>query len=978
MFHQSYKHILLGTFVALFIITVPIYAVQDFKISNYGGGSQIWFEAEHFDKLDPSDFCSIVDEPGAFGQAMNRSVNDGIVVWTFDISTAGGKGGTWYFWGRVINPSNQSDYMLVEGHPSDPVVPTEPPYPGNKNPIFDDTMDRIFEQNIGPPWGWAPGTAEAHEEGHTKELRNGSNTMCIYDRQGTSAIFWDVFMWTDNPDYVPTDEDYQNAWKYYGGKASCPSPADQAIDVPREVVLSWIPGAFAAPTNGHKLYFGESFEDVNAGVGGIAQSANSYTPPQRLDFGTTYYWRIDEVNGPPDFTVYPGAVWSFTTEPIGYAISGGNIIATASSANKDLEGPENTINGSGLDDNDLHSFESTDMWLSSITGEQPTWIQYEFDRVYKLYQMMVWNYNSSVEVIVGFSIREATIEYSVDGTNWAVLGTTHEFAQGPGEVGYACNTTVDLGGVAAKYVRITANSNWGGIVNQYGLSEVRFLYIPVWATEPSPVSGATDLDVNAILNWKAGREAATHDVYLGADEQAVIDGNVPVATVTEPSYAASLDLAGTYYWRVDEVNDAEIPTTWQGDIWNLSTQEYLVVDDFESYNDIAAGQEGCNLVYDKWADGFENPANGSTIGYNEPFQPTMETSFVYDGRQSVPLYYDNTVATYSEVTAKVADLGVDRDWSKHGIKALTLRFLGDPNNILQQMYVKINGSKVTYDGSAEDTRLTAWQMWYIDLSSVVGVSLNNVTDLTIGFERIGAVGGQGMVYLDGIRLYSYDRQLVTPVEPGTTGLQAHYKFEGNTNDSSVNARNGTIMGDPTFVAGKIGQAINLRGLNDYVEITGYKGILGTNAVTVAAWIRSSSTDTGAIIGWGPNIAGQRFGFRVNSGRLRIENQGGNVQGDTVVNDGNWHHVAVTVQDNATASYPDVILYLDGQDDTRPTTDSDAFNLTAGEDVRIGSRPSNDDRFFLGQIDEVRIYNGTLSREEIAWLAGRIVPFDKPF
>jgi len=163
-----------------------------------------------------------------------------------------------------------------------------------------------------------------------------------------------------------------------------------------------------------------------------------------------------------------------------------------------------------------------------------------------------------------------------------------------------------------------------------------------------------------------------------------------------------------------------------------------------------------------------------------------------------------------------------------------------------------------------------------------------------------------------------------------------------------------------------------------VEITGYKGILGSSAVTVTAWVKTSSTDTGAIVGWGPDVAGQRFGFRVDVGRLRIEHAGGNVQGDTLVNDGGWHHVAVTIQENATISYPEVILYLDGTDDSRPTTGANAFNLTAGEDVSIGRRPANNDRFFLGQIDEVRIYNGTLTQEEIAWLSGRTMPFDKPF
>jgi len=163
-----------------------------------------------------------------------------------------------------------------------------------------------------------------------------------------------------------------------------------------------------------------------------------------------------------------------------------------------------------------------------------------------------------------------------------------------------------------------------------------------------------------------------------------------------------------------------------------------------------------------------------------------------------------------------------------------------------------------------------------------------------------------------------------------------------------------------------------------VEITGYKGILGPNAVTVTAWIRTTNTATGAIIGWGPNVGGQRFGFRVDSNRLRFEHHGGNVQGNSPVNDGGWHHVAVTVQANSTVSYPEVILWLNGIDDTRPSTDPDAFNLTADLDVSIGRRPAGNDRFFMGQIDDVRIYDRVLSPEEIAWLAGRTKPFDKPF
>ncbi|UCC99175.1 MAG: hypothetical protein JSW66_04670, partial [Phycisphaerales bacterium] len=113
------------------------------------------------------------------------------------------------------------------------------------------------------------------------------------------------------------------------GTARNPDPEDGSVDVLRDVVLSWTPGRYASAVNGHTVYLSESFGDVNDRIGGITQSASSYDPG-RLAFDTTYYWRVDEVNAPPDSTVYKGRVWSFTTEPISYPIDGARITATAS------------------------------------------------------------------------------------------------------------------------------------------------------------------------------------------------------------------------------------------------------------------------------------------------------------------------------------------------------------------------------------------------------------------------------------------------------------------------------------------------------------------------------------------------------------------------------------------------------------------------------------------------------------------------
>ncbi|GAI53243.1 unnamed protein product, partial [marine sediment metagenome] len=215
--------------------------------------------------------------------------------------------------------------------------------------------------------------------------------------------------------------------------------------------------------------------------------------------------------------------------------------------------------------------------------------------------------------------------------NYTTLGTTHEFVRAPGAVDYAHNTTVDFGGTAAKYVRLTANSNWGGVLEKYGLSEVHFFHIPVHATEPSPDSGTTDVDVDVVLGFKAGREADTHNVYFSSDEQAVIESTAPVATVTETSFGPlSLDLGTTYYWRVDEVNEAETPTAWESDLWSFTTTDHLVVDDFEDYNDYPPDE-----VFSTWLDGYGVATNGSTAGYADPDflagEHFVETTIVHGG-----------------------------------------------------------------------------------------------------------------------------------------------------------------------------------------------------------------------------------------------------------------------------------------------------------------------------------------------------------
>ena len=122
-----------------------------------------------------------------------------------------------------------------------------------------------------------------------------------------------------------------------------------------------------------------------------------------------------------------------------------------------------------------------------------------------------------------------------------------------------------------------------------------------------------------------------------------------------------------------------------------------------------------------------------------------------------------------------------QDWTKYGIKTLTIWFQGQSANTATQMYVKINDTKVLYEGDAENLMQKPWQLWRIDLTELTGANLTSVTKLTIGFEN----GGKGTLYIDDITLSPVSQESVVPVEPDSTGLLAHYAFEGDAGDATV-------------------------------------------------------------------------------------------------------------------------------------------------------------------------------------------------
>ncbi len=199
----------------------------------------------------------------------------------------------------------------------------------------------------------------------------------------------------------------------------------------------------------------------------------------------------------------------------------GMIAAVASSVYSSSIGPllpDYVANGAGMNDRNTHRNDWEPIhWLCSFGDSTAAWIQFEFDQVYNLETMQVWNYN---HVYTGGSatnrgMRTVRITYSNDGSNYSELGV-FEFAQATGESDYASNTEVNFTGVPAKYVKLAVavidpenpQHNWGDPIFT-GLSEVRFRRSAVCG-DPGTVYLPGDLNEDCYVDFKDLAIFASH------------------------------------------------------------------------------------------------------------------------------------------------------------------------------------------------------------------------------------------------------------------------------------------------------------------------------------------------------------------------------------------------------------------------------------------------------------------------------------
>ncbi len=196
---------------------------------------------------------------------------------------------------------------------------------------------------------------------------------------------------------------------------------------------------------------------------------------------------------------------------------------------------------------------------------------------------------------------------------------------------------------------------------------------------------------------------------------------------------------------------------------------------------------------------------------------------------------------------------------------------------------------------------------------------------------------------------------------------AWFFLEGSGNkvqDLSGNGNTGAFQGDPTWIAGKFGPALDFDGTGDYVQSVNNIGISGSQNRTISIWFKISVEENyPTLISWGTTAAYKEFSlvFQDDS-QFRIAIDSGNRIWNQAYGDNIWHYLAIVLDGTKTS---DLIAYCDGSVCAVATTNDQTINTTDSK-VRIG-RPVGAYDYFTSQIDLPMIFNRALSASEIGKL-----------
>jgi len=409
--------------------------------------------------------------------------------------------------------------------------------------------------------------------------------------------------------------------------ASSPNPPDGALHMDTWVTLSWKAGDFAAS---HDVYIGENFDDVNDGTGDTFQGNQGslyfvagfpgFAYPDGLVNGTTYYWRIDEVNDADPNSPWKGKVWSFTVPPK----SAYYPAPVEGAESVDLNVKLSWTAGFGAKLHTVYFGDNFDE-VNNATGGIPQgvtnytpdsvkfaktyyWRVDEFDGV-GTYKGDVWSF-TTLGAVSGPNPADSAIDVKpsvILGWNAGAVAASHEVYFG---------TDADAVNNATK-----SSSEYKG---------------PKALGEESYDPGT--LMLNTAYYWRI-------DEVNAASTDSPWEGNVWSFTTGD-------------FFVIDDFEDYD---TADNQIW------------FAWHDGLGAGAPG--------TPGYV-PGNGtgSAVGDETTASYTEET-IVNGGLQAMPISYDNNKQGSSKYSEVELTLTGQRNWTEEGVANLSLWFRGNPASV---------------------------------------------------------------------------------------------------------------------------------------------------------------------------------------------------------------------------------------------------------------------------------------------------------
>lgn len=482
--------------------------------------------------------------------------------------------------------------------------------------------------------------------------------------------------------------------------------------------------------------------------------------------------------------------------------------------------------------------------------------------------------------------------------------------------------------------------------------------------------------INGLFNATAiTNEAGQTDYpyYWSSTSHLTLNDHAPAINAAYVSFGRAMgywsntwqDVHGAGAQRADPKtgNAADYPQTHgpQGDVQRVFNYARLVRDSQSTSPDTPT--ETTPVA------GFAGALDFSQGGYVELpfiFDPATQPQFTAE-----LWFYTESAATVQSLLSQRYGTGTGRDWlyigSSNGGVLATLfggTWLSSLNFGTLSTHTWHHAALV-YDNGTMSLYLDG------ELAETASVT-PEASDGTLVLNKNSTLNGM----MDEVRIWGVARtqqQIRHNMNLGLKGtepdLLAYYTFDeadGTTlTDRSNQTHNGTLNDSLSWVTLRPGY---FDGVDDYIDTGSQATELGTADFTLEAWVKTNAVDTAQAIlssndGDSTWERGEKSFYLNQNGIVSFVGYGNEyIRGTTAVNDGQWHHVAVTWNVDGSAGN----IYVDGVLDTNSSTNYVANNANnAGDTFKIG-RPNYQEApaYFHGQIDSLRVWNRPLSETEV--------------